>query len=371
MLLRDNVRYLIYLFIIGILLLGGCVHRPEPTTTTTTTIVTDCGNKICESGENGYNCPQDCCVSGDGKCPAGCEAVSGSLRYDDDCDCYLNLAETTEYYALEKENFWYGVLATDNYNVLGEEPKRKDEIVQLIKKAQNEDGTWNTHSEKIHYAPNTARTLMALSRLDVDFSTIKPLEPFLETVDTWEEVTANVQEFKAPDNFWGDFWGHITIWNVYKNQAPPYRDDFMNTVNSEFDSWAYDTHQRNHLIDMLRQLCIPFPRRDEVVQIILRQQEEDGSWMNGNCGETAQTIIILNYLNASADEAKQKAIDFIWNKCYIEMNIDDKRMCGFKGFPEEDRVSSNPNPSIIAVLIQEGYLDGDPAIYMKWRSCHL
>jgi|GEM_PF-6810839 len=351
------------ILVVAVILLGGCL-KLETTT--------ECGNSVCESGENGNNCPEDCCASGDGVCPAGCTPEN-----DGDCDCYLNLAETLEDYALKKEDFWYGVLATDNYNVLGEELRREDEIIQLIKKAQNADGTWNERPDKLHYAPNTARTLMALSRLNVDFSTIKPLEPFLETVDTWDEVKEDVREYGVPNNFWGEVWGYITLWNVYKNEQPPYIKEFyQEVIDYQFEpyedgtsAWAYDSHQRNHLIDMLRQLCIPVPRRDEVIQIILQQQGGDGSWENSNCGETAQTILILNYLNASADEAKQKAIDFIWNKCYVEMNIDDKKICGFKGFPDEERVSSNPNPTVIAILIQEGYLTGDPSVFMTRQFC--
>jgi|GEM_PF-2667294 len=39
-----------------------------------------CGNGVCESGEDGHNCPVDCCVSGDGLCPVGCTSAR-----DDDC----------------------------------------------------------------------------------------------------------------------------------------------------------------------------------------------------------------------------------------------------------------------------------------------
>jgi len=39
-----------------------------------------CGNQICESGENGYSCPEDCCVSGDGIGREGCTPEN-----DDDC----------------------------------------------------------------------------------------------------------------------------------------------------------------------------------------------------------------------------------------------------------------------------------------------
>jgi len=41
----------------------------------------ECSNSICESGESGYNCPEDCCVSGDGICREGCTSEN-----DDDCE---------------------------------------------------------------------------------------------------------------------------------------------------------------------------------------------------------------------------------------------------------------------------------------------
>jgi hypothetical protein len=48
-----------------------------------------CGNRICESGEDGFTCPEDCCVDGDGVCRKGCTSV-----IDDDCvgdkDPYMN-----------------------------------------------------------------------------------------------------------------------------------------------------------------------------------------------------------------------------------------------------------------------------------------
>lgn len=40
-----------------------------------------CGNNICESGEDGNNCPEDCCVSGDGICRKGCIPEN-----DNDCE---------------------------------------------------------------------------------------------------------------------------------------------------------------------------------------------------------------------------------------------------------------------------------------------
>lgn len=71
------------MLVIVVVLLGGCIQRQKPPT------VTECGNQICESGEDGFNCPQDCCVDGDGICRKGCTSV-----IDDDCvgekDPYMN-----------------------------------------------------------------------------------------------------------------------------------------------------------------------------------------------------------------------------------------------------------------------------------------
>ncbi|MCD6229910.1 MAG: alpha-glucosidase C-terminal domain-containing protein [Candidatus Diapherotrites archaeon] len=64
---------------IAVILLAGCIQKPK-LTTTTTIISTECGNNICETGEDGFNCPKDCCISGDNKCLTGCTPAN-----DDDC----------------------------------------------------------------------------------------------------------------------------------------------------------------------------------------------------------------------------------------------------------------------------------------------
>ena len=81
--MNKKILITIGVLVLAVVLLGGCIQRLKPittTTTTTTTIVTECGNGICESEENGYNCSGDCCVSGDGICKAGCTSEN-----DDDC----------------------------------------------------------------------------------------------------------------------------------------------------------------------------------------------------------------------------------------------------------------------------------------------
>jgi hypothetical protein len=46
----------------------------------------ECGDTVCEKGEDGCSCPQDCCISGDGICKDGCSATAGSSNYDSDCN---------------------------------------------------------------------------------------------------------------------------------------------------------------------------------------------------------------------------------------------------------------------------------------------
>lgn len=82
---------IIGILVIAIVLLMGCIHRPKPTTTTT--LVTECGNGVCESGEDGFNCPEDCCVSGDGICRYGCTSEN-----DDDCVSECPIEWTPEQY---------------------------------------------------------------------------------------------------------------------------------------------------------------------------------------------------------------------------------------------------------------------------------
>jgi hypothetical protein len=56
---------------IALFLVVGCTQEgQEP----------GCGNQICESGEDGFTCPRDCCVDGDGVCRDGCTPA-----IDDDC----------------------------------------------------------------------------------------------------------------------------------------------------------------------------------------------------------------------------------------------------------------------------------------------
>jgi len=71
--MNKRILITIGILIIAVILFGGYLQKSKPTPT-------ECGNNICESGENGYSCPEDCCISGDGLCGEGCTPEN-----DNDC----------------------------------------------------------------------------------------------------------------------------------------------------------------------------------------------------------------------------------------------------------------------------------------------
>lgn len=77
--MTKKILIAICVLIIVVVLFGGCLQRPKPPTT-----MAECGNGICESRENGYSCPEDCCTSGDGLCREGCIPEN-----DNDCEAEI------------------------------------------------------------------------------------------------------------------------------------------------------------------------------------------------------------------------------------------------------------------------------------------
>jgi len=70
-----------------------------------------CGNNICGSGEDGFNCPSDCCVSGDGVCRTGCTSenddsceLQGNWTADDYIENRLPAALSEQYLKVENIN---------------------------------------------------------------------------------------------------------------------------------------------------------------------------------------------------------------------------------------------------------------------------
>jgi len=241
------------------------------------------------------------------------------------------------------------VFTLDSYDLLEEPIPNRDQIIEYLDSIQTDEGTWLTGQG--HYVPTTAQILMFYNRSGV--RPAKSLDPFFESIDTWEEVDAHVQEYNK-GNYWGGFWGYVTSWVVYKNEVPPWTGEFIDKVNTDFGYWVYNNHQRTHLIGNLLQLGLPIPRIDEVVRITLQQQHTDGSWDGGDGSgegsspETVFTIQVLSYIKDQTtldqdliDSAIDKGLEYV-KDCYKTDEVEGKTHAGYGWNP------SWPKPEIAA-----------------------
>ena len=185
------------------------------------------------------------------------------------------------------------VFTLDSYDILDIEIPNRTQVIEYLNDMQSAEGTWATGQN--HYVPITAQVLMFYNRSGV--KPAKSLETFFSTIDTWEEVVNHVQTYD-PGNFWGGLWGYVTSYVVYKGESPPWTNEYLDAVNSSFDTWVYSNHQRTHVIGNLFQLGASVPEINDVVNIALYQQEEDGSWDY----DSAETAFMIGALKLIRDQ---------------------------------------------------------------------
>ena len=153
------------------------------------------------------------------------------------------------------------IFTVDSYEPLGIEVPNKEEIIKYLNSIQTDEGTWKTG--EIHCVPVTAQVLMTYSRWRAKPK--KSLEPFFQTIDTWKKVVDNVLKYD-PGNYWGGLWGYVTCYTT-QSAKPPWTREFLKEVAKEFDKWAFQNHQRTHLMTSLLQLRESLPRIEEVIKI--------------------------------------------------------------------------------------------------------
>lgn len=255
------------------------------------------------------------------------------------------------------------VFTLDSYDILEIELPNRTQILAYFNGVQSNEGTWDTGL--YHYVPNTAQVLMFFNRSGV--KPAKSLEPFFLTVDTWEEVNAHVKLYDS-GNYWGGLWGYITSYVIYKAESPPWTQDYLNKLITDFDTWAYDNHQRTHVINNLFQLQKPVPRIDDVVNITLQQQRADGSWE----GLSDETIFMIGALELTRgqysvnqtliDSAISRGVDFVRN-CYKSIESQGKIYGGFARNPSDEY----PHPRATAL---GAWLLLNPAsdVWLRWFS---
>lgn len=258
------------------------------------------------------------------------------------------------------------IFVLDAYYILGVEIPNKTRVVEYLDSRQSDEGTWLTG--EFHYVPTTAEVLMFYNRSGV--KPAKSLDPFFSTVDTWQEVTTHLTTYNI-GNYWGALWGYVTCYVVYKGESPPWTQDFLNTARENFDSWAYDNHQRTHLIMNLFQLGKPVPRVDEVVNITLQQQALAGSWGGGE----AETVFMIGALEivwnqttvneTLIDSAISKGLDFVQN-CYTSVEYQGKRYAGFMSNPSQQIPIQRETALGLYAL-----LNPESDVWLRWIAPHV
>ena len=222
-----------------------------------------------------------------------------------------------------------GLFTLDSYDLLEVTIPNRTQIIETLNSMQSTEGTWVTGQN--HYVPITAQLLMFYNRSGVKPTT--SLDPFFSTIDTWEKVNDHVNNYD-PTNYWGGLWGYVNCYIVYKGESPPWTSEFVAKANADFDIWAYNNHQRTHLIPNLLQLGKPVPRLDEAVNIMLQQQKSDGSW-DWAVSQTGFAIPVLNILKSQTtvnpnliDAAVSKGLEYI-KQCYREIVVNGQTYAGF------------------------------------------
>jgi hypothetical protein len=258
----------------------------------------------------------------------------------------------------------------DSYDLLGVDIPRKTDVINYLNSKQLDDGTWGGTTTDMYL---TSMTLMFYNRLGV--RPAKSLDPFFSTIDTWDKVKAQVQNYEnlGNDNRWGYLYLFVNSWVVYKGEAPPWTNEFLNAVNTNFDSWANYNHQRSHLIGNLLELRQPVPRIDDVVNKMLQQQHSDGSWdgsdgtENGGEAETVSTIQVLRLIRnqttvdkALIDSAISRGLEYV-KKCYRTFDYQGKTYAGFT----TNLSTSDLHPGETAYGLW-ALLNPDSDIWLRW-----
>jgi len=252
------------------------------------------------------------------------------------------------------------IFTVDSYEVLGTEVPNKDEVIKYFNSIQTDEGTWDTG--EIHYVPVTAQILMTYSRWGA--KPVKSLKPLFKTIENWRKVVAHVKRYD-PGNYWGGLWGYITCYTM-QGEKPPWTREFLKEVAKEFDKWAFQNHQRTHLMTSLLQLRESLPRIEEVIKITLQQQRKDGSWGDPGWNKALpQTFFAVSLLRIAKDQidipvdyAINRGFEFI-RQCYTVVSHEGKNYGGFTTNPNE----IFPKPLETAMGIAALF---NPDLYIKW-----
>jgi len=326
---------------------GSCNNSNRPKYCSSGTLIDKCSTCGCASGQDCNTTSQSC--------------YSGVNR-----NYILNYLNESFYRYLGSDVFaltW----VVDSYDILGVSPPDRNSVIKFFDSRQNQtDGTWFSRTN--HYVPITAQVLMLYNRSGV--KPAKSLDTFFSRIDTWDKVKTEVQTYDA-GNYWGGIWGYVQTYVVYKGQAPPWTNEFLNEVNTKFDSWAYDSHQRTHLAMNLYALNLPMPRVDEVVLATLNDQGPDGNWSwsgsKWNLRETVFNIFMLGMIRDQTtvdksliDSAIARGTEYV-KSCYNTTDVNGKTSGFF--YPYLGSTYADPAATSLGTLT---FLNPQSDIWTRW-----
>jgi len=165
-------------------------------------------------------------------------------------------------------------------SMLGTTIPNPNQIINYLNSKQDADGGWSAsqgtglHSRWF----DSGRILMALYMLGA--TPAKPLDGFLATMDTWDEVHALGED-------WRDVYHPLQCWMLGKWVYPPWKDEFFAAVEAkqtDLLNWTTNTsgyaggHRRTHILYSYMYARRQYPNLDGIINATLSMQRVDGSF---------------------------------------------------------------------------------------------
>lgn len=244
--------------------------------------------------------------------------------------------------------------------LLGAEPRDASSVLRSFAAQQNPDGTFpGLRDGRSHYAIMSSVYWMAFRRLDVEPP--HSLDGWLRTVDTWQEVEAELRAHERPGNFWGGLIGYVALWTLATDEAPPWMADVDALARADFADWTTSPHQLPRAIQALAAAGSEVPHLERVLAGLLESQESDGGWTDGRrdgsvLDATAQNVILLHtwFEGPQVREAIERGVGYLLAR-QVAMGDRD----GFAFGPSE-RPDPDATLFAVAALVHVGLVEGDP-----------
>lgn len=163
--------------------------------------------------------------------------------------------------------------------MLGTTIPNPNQIINYFNNTQDADGGWGASQGTVHGRYfDSGRILMALYMMGA--TPVKPLDTFLATGDTWDEIHAWGED-------WRDVYHPLQCWILGKWVYPPWKDEFFAAVEAkqtDLLNWTTNEsgyqggHRRTHILYSYMYARRQYPNLNGIVNATLNMQRADGSF---------------------------------------------------------------------------------------------